>query len=35
VSVNVILADIRYDLEALPALQVADYTQQESDPMLC
>jgi hypothetical protein len=34
VSVNVILADIRYDLEALPALQVTDYTQQESGPML-
>ena len=28
VSVKVILADILYDLAALPALQVTDYTQQ-------
>ena len=35
VSVKLILADILYDLEALRALQVTDYTQQEKSPMLC
>jgi len=33
-SVKVILADIYYDLEALPALQVIEYTSRESSPML-
>ena len=35
VSVKMILADILYDLEAVPAVQVTDHTQQEKGPMLC